>query len=270
VALGAAGAGLLAHSMYLWAQAGRDGAPLSSWYHWCLLAAWVLAVFYLVMLVRRPASSIGIFVLPLVLGLIGMAYLVRDAAPYPLSEARSYWSTIHGAALLMGTVSVVIGFAAGLMFLVQSYRLKHKLPPSRGFHLPSLEWLQRINERSVLLSAFLLLVGLISGIVLNLIKHRARAEAAVPWTDPVVVTSGVLFAWLVAATIFNYAYRPARMGRKVAYLTLANFVFLLLALSMVLFGPSEHTGPGRQQARQATERAERAPKFDLARREVGP
>jgi CDP-diglyceride synthetase len=129
----------------------------------------------------------------------------------------------------------------GVMYLVQSYRLKHKLPPRPGFKLPSLEWLQRFNRESLLISTCLLFAGLVSGLVINLNQHGDRA---VPWTDPVVVSSGVLFLWLTALTLFEYFYKPARQGRKVAYLTLASFLFLGLALGFVLFG--EHARSKRQ------------------------
>ena len=45
------------------------------------------------------------------------------------------------------------------MYLVQSYRLKHKLPPIQGLQLPSLEWLERVNARATVLSALLLVIG---------------------------------------------------------------------------------------------------------------
>ena len=40
-----------------------------------------------------------------------------------------------------------------------------------------------------------------------------------------------MLAWLLAAAVFNAVYRPARRGRKVAYLTIASFVFLVIALA---------------------------------------
>ena len=61
-----------------------------------------------------------------------------------------------------------------------------------------------------------------------------RASAS-PWTDPVVLSSGALFAWVSAATVFESFYKPARQGKKVAYLTLASFVFLGLVLYFVFF-----------------------------------
>ncbi len=259
IMLGITGAGLVAHTLYLVAQATdalHGGvAPLSSWYHWCLMAAWVLAVAYLVVLIRRPQAAFGLFVLPLLLGSLGVAWLFRNAEPFAPQEAHLRWSMVHGLALLLGTASVALGFAAGVMYLVQSYRLKHKLPPRQGFVLPSLEMLRSANRWALYVSTALVAGGLVSGIVLNLINSLSD-EAALPWTDAVVWTSGLLLAWLLGAIAFEHFYRPAREGRKVAYLMIASFLFLSLVLGIVLFVPSAHASPhetsggGQQRAEQ--------------------
>jgi len=237
-------AGLAAHTIYLLVEArggALGGAPLSSWYHWCLMVAWVVAAVYVGSTLARPRTAVGLFFLPLILGLILLALLVPRREVFTTDQVYRLWSLIHGAALLLGTVSAVIGLAAGVMFLVQAYRLKHKLPPRPGFRLPSLEWLQQANERSLIVSSCLLAAGVISGILLNLVIHRGPSHA-VPWTDPVVWTSGVLFLWLLAATTFSVVYRPARRGHKVAYLTVVNFIFLGMVLGTVLLVPSHHGG----------------------------
>jgi ABC-type uncharacterized transport system permease subunit len=239
------GIGLFAHTVYLVNEARHASPaagelPLSSWKYWCLMAAWVLVAAYLAMSAKRSARTLGVFILPLVFLLIGVAWWFPALAePFPRDQAYRYWSIVHGVALLLGTVVVMLGFVAGLMYLVQSYRLKHKLAPGRGLQLPSLEWLQRMNEDSFVLSTCLLAAGLISGVVLNLIRQTS-ANTGLPWTDPVVWTSGLLFAWLAASSIFNFVYKPARQGQKVAYLTVASFVFLGLALGVVLFSPTSH------------------------------
>src|SRR6185503_3336335 len=142
-------------TVYLWmrAQSAGTGAPLSSWYDWCLLGAWMLVATYLVIAVQRPQASVGVFLLPLVMALIGVAWLFRDSPAFPREEAKSIWGQLHGVSLLCGTVVVMLGFVAGLMYLVQSYRLKHKLPPRPGFQLPTLEWLQRVNKFSLYVSS---------------------------------------------------------------------------------------------------------------------
>ena len=49
-----------------------------------------------------------------------------------------------------------------------------------------------------------------------------------------------MFGYLLTAEIFSLAYRPAREGRKVAYLTVASFLFLVLTLAMLLSGQTQH------------------------------
>ena len=229
-----AAAGLFAHTVYLWLRV-QDQLPsvtaLSNWHDWCLLAAWVLAAAYVWLAVTRPQTAVGVFILPLILSLVGAARLLLESPSFSAEQTRTIWGAIHGSVLLAGTIVVMFGFVAGVMYLVQSYRLKHKLPPSEGLKLPSLEWLQKETERALVISSILLGLGLASGIVLNLVK----SNTAVSWTDPVVATSGILFVWLLAALCFNYVYKPARRGRKVAYLVVASFLFLVLELGIVLF-----------------------------------
>lgn len=240
VIFGFAIAGLFAHTAFLTLRVqqhlGAAGVtPLSSWFDFCMVAAWLLAAAYLVVSLRRPRTVVGIFLLPPVLGLIGIGLLWQDAAVFRPEAALSIWRWIHGLALTGGTATVTLGFATGLMYLVQAARLKRKLPPSPRFQLPSLEWLQRCNREALIASTCLLFVGLISGVILNL-SQPSTGRPSIAWTDPVALSSGVLFLWLVAVVLFEWFYKPARQGNKVAYLTVASFVFLGLALYFVLFG----------------------------------
>jgi len=250
VMIGFASAGLLAQTIFLAQRATHTAMPLSSEFDWYLVAAWLLVVLYLYLMYYHPRAPMGLFLLPLVLGLIGVAEFIADRQPFPETRASLVWGSLHGVLLLLGTVSVIVGFVAGLMYLVGAYRLKHKLPPSRRLQLPSLEWLQRMNARSISLAILLLGMGVLSGAVLNLVNHRKQAEY-VPWNDPVVVSSLVLLGWMVAVAVFNVCYKPARTGRKTAYLTVASFVLLTLALGISLVGDSSHgvTAPPAERPR---------------------
>ncbi len=239
--LALAALGLVAHTFYLFHRATEaQAALLSSPYDWCLLAAWVLAALYIGLALYSPKASMGLFVLPPVLALVGAAMLA-DQQPFATERAHRFWGNVHGTFLLLGTVTVLVGFVAGLMYLVQSYRLKHKLLPTKGFRLPSLEWLERINSRSLALSVLLIGVGFGSGVILNRIKNANNA-GYLPWSDPVVLSLAAMLAWLVAVELFRLGYRPARRGRKVAYLTVATFLFLVITLSALLLVETEH-GP---------------------------
>ncbi len=235
-------AGFAAHTLYLGYRAVEYSAtPLSSSFDWCLVAAWMLVAAYLYLSYYYPLAPLGLYMLPLPLALV-VAAAFADDTPFNANEAVRAWGAIHGIALLAGTLAVMVGFVAGLMYLVQSYRLKHKRPPSPGFRLPSLEWLENVNSRVIILSTILIGIGFLAGIILNL--QSRDVGPAVPWSDPVIWSSAMMFAWLTTAAVFNVLYRPSRRGRKVAYLTVVSFGFLVLTLTMFLLVDTEHGGSG--------------------------
>lgn len=230
VMLGFAAAGLFAHSAFLlhrWISGGL--APLSSEYDWCLVAAWVLALVYLYLTYYHPRSPIGLFTLPLVLGLVLAAQFAASETPFPKAQGTRWLGMAHGVCLLLGTVAVIVGFVSGLMYLLHAYRLKHKLPQRRGLELPNLEWLERVNGRAIFVSVGMLLCGFLAGVALSNLRYKQ-----VYWSDPVVWTSSLLVAWMAAAAVFNAVYKPSRLGRKIAYLTIASFVFLVFTLTALL------------------------------------
>jgi ABC-type uncharacterized transport system permease subunit len=235
--LGFAGAGLFAHLLYLWHRAAVSGTlPLATAFDWYLLAAWVLAAVYLYLTFYHPQVPVGLFILPLVLGLIAAAYFLADDSRFTVDHASLWWGAAHGVLLLLGTIAVMIGFVSGLMYLLQASRLKHKRPASSGLRLPSLEWCEHVNGRAIVISVIMLTAGLLSGLVLNMLHPRQQ----IPWTDPVVISSTVTLLWLLAAGLFNALYRPARRGRKVAYLTVASFLFLVFSLTVALLVDTQH------------------------------
>ena len=238
--IGFAAAGLFAHTVYLaHLAAGASGSPLSSMRDWYLLAAWALAAVYLYLAVYHRKTPFGLFLLPLVLGLVGVARFVADTTPFEREPASRIWGMIHAASILLATVSVLVGFVAGLMYLGQARRLKNKLAPAGGLRLPSLEWLQRANSRALVIATVMLGLGILSGAILNLIRDGGRFDQ-LPWSDPLIVSTLGVFVWLTIATGVGLLYRPAREGRRVASLTVVSFVFLLLALSAGLFLDTRH------------------------------
>jgi ABC-type transport system involved in cytochrome c biogenesis permease subunit len=241
VMLGFAAAGLLAHSIYLYHRALRNpAAPLSSAYDWYLIAAWLLMAIYLYLIYYHPRAAFGLFLLPLVLGLIGAAHFA-DPSPFGRDPAARVWGLVHAGSVLLAVVAVLTGFATGLMYLYQARRLKRRIPPARGFFLPSLEWLQRTNSRAVVVAVLMLGIGLVTGSILNLVA-RAPGSGRMPWHDPVILSTAVTFVCLLISSLFAAFYQPARQGAKVACLTLVAFLFLVVALGVGLFMRTQH-GP---------------------------
>ncbi len=232
------------HFIYLAGNATSGNGLNVSTADWLLWAAWLIAAVYFAALFYLPRTPTGVVLLPIVLGLIVSAHW---ASNQPLASERSFyvWGIIHGLLLLAGTVAVCIGFLAGLMYVAQSYALKHARSSANRLRLPSLEWLERMNSRALGLSAILIALGFVSGVVMSVVIHRGEAGYAL-WTDPVVLSLAAMLLWLVAAEGFRLAYPAARRGRKVAYLTLASFVFLVIALASFTLLDTVH-GLNRRQ-----------------------
>ncbi|MEC9002485.1 MAG: hypothetical protein VX644_03865 [Planctomycetota bacterium] len=232
-------AGLFAHIVWFCLSARTTTTtPLVSWYGWCMLIALALVFVYLWLRIQYPEKSVGLFLLPMVIGVIGTALVfLSDQEPIVTKASLSFWSILHGMALLLGSIAATLGFIAGIMYLVQSFRLKRKLPPRQGLRLPSLEQLQRYNYWLLTLSTGLLATGLLAGIIRKACLSFA-AETSAPWNPIVVISSVLLLLWLIITGLFEYFYKPARQGKKVAYLTVTSFI--LLGAVMVLVFSAEH------------------------------
>ncbi len=221
------GAGLLAHSVYLILQPLDLAFPLGS----LVFLAWILAVFYLYGSIHHARLAWGLFVLPLVLGLVVLA---MPAAPSPETagifqifsgfQGKRVWGNIHGTLLLLAAVGVCVGFIASLMYLVQAHRLKAKLPPGQGLRLLSLERIEEMNRRAILLAFPLLTAGLLVGIALQM-QGEPFWEG---WTSPKILS--VVGLWLVFAILLYLRYGVHVRGRQVAWLTVVAFVLLVMAL----------------------------------------
>ncbi len=233
--VGMMGIGLFTHVCYLVFRAsegvGGEAGRLATWYDWSLLLALGLAICFLVFYLRRPDTIVSFFFLPAVLATIGLAIATKDLAPFSRSEATQVWRTMHALAMMAGSIAVLIGFLAGSMYLVQSWRLKHKRAGS-ALRLPTLESLSRLNRQCLVISTTAVAVGLIAGIVMNLNRW-----GHVGWSDRGVLLSFLLLVWLIAATSLEFFYAPASHGRKAVYLTLASLGFLILAMVGVLTTP---------------------------------
>jgi hypothetical protein len=230
LALAFGSAGLLAHTIYVTIQPLELATPFGS----LLFLAWILAVFYLYGSFRRGRLAWGSFILPLVLGLIVLAVLFTHPAD-PRERAsldsllsftgESFWGQVHGTLILLAAVGVCVGFVASVMYLVQVYRLRNKLPPSHGMKLLSLERLDAMNRRALALAFPLLSAGLLVGI--GLMRHGHESLGV--WSSPKVL--GTVGLWLVFAILLYARYAIHATRRQVALLTIMAFVLLLVTLA---------------------------------------
>jgi ABC-type uncharacterized transport system permease subunit len=225
-ALAFGAAGLLAHTYYILAHQPTPAAPSGS----LLLLGWVLALFYLYGTIHHARQAWAVFVLPVVIGLVGLSYLLLrsgDSSP-PLDLLRRlsgdrFWGAIHGTLILLAAVGVSVSFLASLMYLVQSRRLRNKVNPGRVVPLFSLERLETMNRRALNLAFPLLTAGLLVGLLI--VRHGVGED----WLSLKVVSTAGL--WVVFLVLLYLRYGTHVPSRRLAVLSIAAFGLLLVALA---------------------------------------
>lgn len=241
LALGLTAVGWAVQTVYLVNLARADQRlPITTVFESLVALSWIFAAIALYLMARAAKPvAVGIFVLPVVLGLIVFAALLPQSRRIEWGGSTVFWGSVHGLFLLLGAVSTCVAFAAGLMYLAQSNRLKHKRPPRFGLALPSLEQSERVNRGAITIAFPLLTFGLLIGVALSL----SRAGATIRWTDPKVMSG--LAMWLVFAGLLHARYRPALRGRSVVWLTIVAFAFLVFAwVGVEVLGlPTAHGAP---------------------------
>jgi ABC-type transport system involved in cytochrome c biogenesis permease subunit len=229
VALGFGAAGLLAHTLYLIVQRPSLGAPAGS----LLFLSWILAVFYLYGSIHHRELAWGVFVLPIVLGLVVLTRAVPAdesgagpwLAPFDALRGDRFWGIVHGSLLLLAAVGGCVGFVASIMYLVQARRLRLKAAPGKGVQMLSLERIELMNRRAINLAFPLFTAGVLVGVAL--LVHRA--DQLNGWTDPKII--GALFLWLVFGLLLYLRYGAHVRGRALAVWTIVAFVLLVVTLA---------------------------------------
>lgn len=220
--------GLLAHTLFLIFHPPALVAQQGS----LLLLALVLAIFYLYGAIHHARIAWGVFVLPVVLALIALAEL--DAGTGEQASWRGmfaslrgdrFWGLLHGGLLLLAAVGICVGFVASVMYLLQAYRLKAKVPPRRGLRLLSLERLEEMHRRAINLAFPLLTAGVAVGAILLL----QRSDQLEGWSDPRIIGSCIV--WLVFAILVFLRYGKRLRGRRAAVLTIVAFVLFMFTLT---------------------------------------
>jgi hypothetical protein len=276
--LGVTVVGLLLHAAYLFGRffpatsppeagalpAGQDLLLVggTSWYDWVLLVAWALAAVYAVLLVRKPESQLGLFVLPLLITLVALATGLRSLSPLErAAEVAWVWRAVHAISLLVGTMLLSLGFAVSWMYLFQAFRLKHRHGWWRRLKLPSLEYLQTLGGLCLRLAALSVAIGVASGIAMNLTR-----DGQVRWLDGGVTFTAGLLLWLVIASFAQWRLTQRGLGRWTAYLNLASFLVLVVSLLVVIAG--SHAGNQPPIAPEASPPASLSgpPRWEVAQR----
>lgn len=237
--------GLVVHSLYLANRGIQSHAvPITTFYESMLVLAWVLAAIALYLALHAPRNrptiaGLGVLGLALVVLTIAGLWASRDGNRADWSNALTFWGGVHGLFLVSGAVFTSLAFVFGLMYMLQSYRLKRKQAATSSFALPSLEQSERWHRGAILLAFPTLTAGILTG--LGLVMATRQSGTGLPWNDSKILAT--LALWVVFACLIHARYRPGWQVRRVMLLTFAAFGFMAFAMIGVgLIFPTKHGG----------------------------
>jgi ABC-type uncharacterized transport system permease subunit len=142
--------------------------------------------------------------------------------------SRSAWVEFHAAIAIVAYGAFALAFVTGAMYLFQERQLKTRRLSSSFLLLPSIEQLDVIHFRLLIMGFTMLTAGMVGGVIsYHIVGH---------WTIPKIIWASsvwVLYGGLVAARGL-WALR----GRKVAVASMASFTLMLIGFWGVnLFQP---------------------------------
>ncbi|MGL4595334.1 MAG: hypothetical protein ACRCUY_11445 [Thermoguttaceae bacterium] len=240
-------AGIVAQTMFLFNHISFLGGAET--YFW--IASWGLALVCLYLHCFRPQVPLSLLILPLVLLLIGggiwseLAHQKSDSLP---ADIKTFCKQCHVGTFLLATLSICVGFVAGLTFFVQNRKLKLNSAGSFRFltkffstfpfstlRLPTLEWSLSICRQSIASAMFLLGICVLSGFLM-----RPERDEFSYWTDPLVLGCSGMFFFLILVSRLGSVPLHEQEGQMVIRSIFIVFCFLVALLIGSLLLPRSH------------------------------
>ncbi len=178
--------------------------------------SWVLILVFLAVEFRHHLHVLGSFIVPLALVSLVSAAALPETAPTLTPVFRTLW--VHVTLSMLGTVGFAIAFVAGVMYLIQDGLLKSKRFNVLYSKLPALDFLDHLNQQSIVTGFPLLTLGIITGALyaeLSLGSYLSwnpeQTWALVTWVFYFVVLTGRLtVGWRAKRAAYLDDYRICR------------------------------------------------------------
>lgn len=229
VSLGVAGLGFLSHTIALITRMMAAGhIPLTSFHEAMSFFSWALVLVFLLVELRHRIHVLGSFILPLaLLSLLSAAALPKEA-PALVPVLRTVW--VHVTLSMLGTVGFAVAFVAGLMYVIQERLLKSKRFNVLYAKLPPLDFLDDLNQRSIVLGFPLLTLGIITGAI----SAEFARGSYLNWNPE---QTWALVTWVFYFVVLMGRITVGWRAKRAAYLTIIGFVGVVLTfIGVVLKG----------------------------------
>jgi ABC-type transport system involved in cytochrome c biogenesis permease subunit len=195
---------------------------------------WLLTLSYLYLELTTDERSMGVFILPVVIGL-QVIPAIYPGTEYADPVLDSPWFWVHVSSLLFAYASFGLAGVLGLIYMLQFKEIKKKHLGYFYTRLPSLQILDVMNSRAVAVGWLFLTFGVIVGVV-----WTAEARAIAP-NDPNLRAMSLddpkIFIALLTWGVYSFAVFARRTlawsGRRAARLSAIGFGFVMLNFLLI-------------------------------------
>ena len=231
--LAAVGAGLLSHFVALGlATASQHRLPFADVGSATSLLAFLVGLAFLASYAKYRIMTLGIFILPLMF-VLTLGSLLQGEADFESAQFRTRWLIVHTSSLFVGYAALFVTFVASLMYLIQERELKSKKPRAFYYRLPSLEILDELAYKTLILGLPFVTLGIVSGFL-----WASQTWKGLWGLDPKIVAS--VMTWAVYMVIFFARLAGRLHGRRAAILALVGFAALIFTFLGITYASSVH------------------------------
>ncbi len=208
-------------------------APWGNMYEFVTALTCVAAIFFLFVMIRYRAWTLGVFVVGAVVVALGLAEtLIYTAAGELVPALQSYWLDIHVTALTLATGIFLVAAVLGFVYLwVDRYTRRvaaGRAAPGNGIvrRLPSIEQIDRLTYRTIVFGFPVWTFGVIAGAI-----WADQAWGRYWGWDP--VETWAFITWVFYAAFLHARATAGWRGRRAHYIQLLGFASLMFNILVV-------------------------------------
>ena len=191
---------------------------------------WLLALAYLYTEMTTDERAMGVFILPLLVALQAIP-AIRPGVEDRAAVLQGPLFGVHVSSLLFAYASFALACVIGITYVLLFKEIKAKHLGFFYARLPSLQVLDRMNQRAIVIGWVFLTIGMIVGAVWAL-QARGGYAAGDPRVQAMSLQDPKIFVALVCWFVYSFELFAARRigwgGRRAAYLSALGFAIVLL------------------------------------------
>ena len=236
------GAGAVAHTFVIGMQTMEVGhVPIAGATSAISTFVWLLALAYLYTEMTTDERAMGVFILPLLVVLQAIPAL-KPSAEVRSAVLQGPLFGIHVSSLLFAYASFALACVIGITYVLLFKEIKAKHLGFFYARLPSLQVLDHMNQRAIVIGWIFLTVGIMVGVVW---AAQVRGYGTVdPRVQAMSVQDPKIFVALICWAVYSFELFAARRigwaGRKTAYLSALGFAIVLLNFVPISYLTSSH------------------------------